>query len=168
MIELDEGPAESARGDAPERRLAGAAQADQRDAADRGRCLSGWRIRRFSAQRRNSGLDRIGLGSLQQFAQQGPLTGQGLVAYQVFDRCAGRARHASQQDDRKIALAAFKLGEIALGDARSDGQRLARHAAKRAHLAHPLAKLAEEGAIRRGAGGRVGLRSGISALLHSG
>ena len=57
---------------------------------------------------------------------------------------AHRVRHAPQQHDRDIALAALELRDIALGNSRHFREHFARHAAKGAHGAHTLAKLLEK------------------------
>ncbi|OIQ69064.1 hypothetical protein GALL_493360 [mine drainage metagenome] len=57
---------------------------------------------------------------------------------------AHRVRHPAQQHDRDVALAAFKLRDIAFGYPGNFGEHLARHAAKRAHVADTLAELFEK------------------------
>jgi hypothetical protein len=57
---------------------------------------------------------------------------------------AHRVRDAAQQHDRDIALAAFELRDVALGNSRHLGEHLPRHAAQRAHGADALPKLFEK------------------------
>src|SRR6478672_11894385 len=57
---------------------------------------------------------------------------------------AHRVRDPPQQHDRDVALAAFKLGNVAFGNAGDLGEHLSRHAAKRAHGPNTLAELFEK------------------------
>ena len=50
----------------------------------------------------------------------------------------------AQQHDGDVALAAFELRDVALGNSRHLGEHLSRHAAQRAHGADALAELLEK------------------------
>ena len=63
---------------------------------------------------------------------------------EVFQMRAHRVRHPAQQHDRDVALAAFELRDIALGNAGNFCEHLSRHAAQRAHGADTLAELLEK------------------------
>jgi hypothetical protein len=80
----------------------------------------------------------------QEVADHGPVEGRFGCGNEVFQMRAHRVRHAPQQHDRDIALAAFELRDIALGNSRHFCEHLARHAAQRPHGAHTLAKLLEK------------------------
>ena len=88
--------------------------------------------------------DLVRRGLAQEVAHHRPVR-RGLAGgNQVFEMRAHRVRHPAQQHDRDVALAAFELGDIALGNAGDLGQHLARHAAQRAHGADALAELFEK------------------------
>src|SRR5205814_5478641 len=108
-VELDERQAQAVREPAPERRLACAAQADERDAP----------------------------------AARGAL----FFAHQVLYRDAHGARDLAQQQHRDVAAARLELGEIALGHAAGERERLPRHAVLGAPGAHALAE-AGAGGVR--------------------
>ena len=98
-----------------------------------------------------SGQNLLGVGHLgrsclaEKIADHGPV-GRGIaVRDQVLEVCAHRVRDPAQQHDGDIALAAFELRDVALGNAGYLRQHLARHAAQSAHGADTLAKLFEEG-----------------------
>ncbi len=63
---------------------------------------------------------------------------------------AHRVGDTAEQHDRDIALAAFELRDVALGNPGHPGEHLARHAAQRAHGADALAELFEEAGFRIG------------------
>jgi hypothetical protein len=63
---------------------------------------------------------------------------------QIFQMRAHRVRDPAQQHDRDVALAAFELRDIALGNPRHFCQHFARHAAQRAHGADTLAERFEK------------------------
>ena len=72
-------------------------------------------------------------------------SGAGSVAgMQVFEMRAHRVGDPAQQHDRDVALAAFELRDVALGNAGYFREHLSRHAAQRAHGAHALAELFEK------------------------
>ena len=149
-VELDERPAEMLRQHAPERRLAGAAQADQRDAP---RPVG-------AGGARNARLDQ--LGEFRQFAFRhlrerdrawrraprcrAPLAGSSAAAGRS-SACAMARMHAR----RRIAGAAFDLRQIALGGFGRLRQLPARHAALGAMPPHLAADRGEEGGDSRGA-----------------
>ena len=74
---------------------------------------------------------------------------------QIFQMRAHRVRHPAQQHDRDVALAAFELRDIALGNAGNFGQHLSRHAAQRAHGADALAEMGEKAGFGIGIFGHV-------------
>jgi hypothetical protein len=83
---------------------------------------------------------------------------------QFQQRDAERVGDMAQHHDRGVGFAAFDLGQVALGDRRAQGQRLARHAAPGACLAHAMAQRRDEFGIgglvvegRVGGGGVLGL-----------
>ena len=95
----------------PERGFAGAAQADQRDAAER------------RAPRRRcaaAGEQILGLRDLrrrrlaQEIAKHLPVRGRIGRGKQIFEMRAHRVRDAAQQHDGDVALAAFELRDVAL------------------------------------------------------
>src|ERR1700726_204725 len=66
-----------------------------------------------------------------------------------------RIRHAAQQHDRDVALAAFELRDIALGNAGDFREHLSRHPAQRAHGADTLPELFEKAGFGIGIFGHV-------------
>jgi hypothetical protein len=81
---------------------------------------------------------------------------RGVLAHQQLDRHLHRVRQLAQQQDGNVALARFELREVALGDARGEGQCLARHAVLGAPGAHALTHAGEV----RGFGVVAALRRG--------
>jgi hypothetical protein len=80
-------------------------------------------------------------------------------AHQGFDRDAHRAREFAQQQHGNVALTGLELREVALRDAGSGRERLARHAVAATPGAYPVAELGEVGGFLlgielRGRGGR--------------
>ena len=126
-VELDERPAQMLRQHAAERRLAGAAQADQRDAP---RAVG-------AARPRQAGLDIFGkrrqftLRHLRQQIEDGAER-RGARAGFRQQRGTGqveRLRDGAQHADGRIADAAFDLRQVALGSLRGLRQLPPRHAA---------------------------------------
>ena len=107
-----------------------------------------------------AGKDVLGLRDLarrrlaQEVADDRPVRRRLGCGNQVFEMRAHRVRDPAQQHDRDVALAAFELRDIALGNAGNFRQHLARHAAQRAHGADALAELFE----------KVGFGVGISVM----
>jgi hypothetical protein len=84
----------------------------------------------------------LGREFLQVLDQQGEFDGMAVVLAEQFgQRGFQRARYLAQEQDGNIALSAFQLGKIALGDAGFPGQRLARKAKAGAGIADPGAQL---------------------------
>ena len=133
-VELDERPAEMLRQHPAERRLAGAAQADQRDAP---RAVG-------AARPRHAGLDLLGerrqfaLRHLRQQIENGAERRGARARFrqQRGTRQIERLRDGAQHADRRIADAAFDLRQIALGGLRGLRQLPARHAALGAIAPH--------------------------------
>ena len=176
-VELDERPAEMLRQHAPERRLAGAAQTDQRDAPRRGRRCSAapaaprclWRAPAIRSPALAPSRSRMAPSA----AVRAPASGSS-AAHGQFERLRDGAQHA----DRRIAGAAFDLRQIALRRLRGLRQLPARHAALGAVAPH-LARRSRRGTRHLGsfAGGRedcrrfqpslaVGLATDRSAFMH--
>ena len=145
LVELDKAPADLLRQHPPERGLAGAAQADQRDAGERG---AAWR------QRAAAGEHVLGLRDLarrrlaQEISDHRPIGHRLARGDQVLEMRAHRACDTAQQHDRDIAFAALQLGDVAFGNAGDFCEHLARHAGQAARGAHPLAELFEEVGFR--------------------
>ncbi|MGY4367286.1 hypothetical protein ACVW1A_003351 [Bradyrhizobium sp. LB1.3] len=111
LVELDKAPADLLRQHPAERGLAGAAQADQRDAAER------------RAPRRRcaaAGEQILGLRDLrrrrlaQEIAKHLPVRGRIPRGKQIFQMRAHRVGDAAQQHDGDVALAALELRDVAL------------------------------------------------------
>ena len=77
----------------------------------------------------------------QEIADHGPVRRGLAVGNQILEMRAHRVRHAAQQHDRDVALAAFELRDIAFGNAGNFCEHFSRHAAQRAHGADTLAEL---------------------------
>ncbi len=69
------------------------------------------------------------------------------VGDQRFERDVQRPCQPPQDRQRRVPLAAFELGQVALRDSRVFGQDLARHPPARPELADPPTDRGEEGAI---------------------
>ena len=136
-----------------ERRLAAAAQADQRDAlaarvVRRLAEMAQQQVARFGKCRRRQPLEEL--------RQQHEIErGLGAFVHQLRDGQADGARDPPQQHDRAVAEPGLELGEVALGDFGVACERLARHAALVAQRAHALAEPAQIG-VGLAAGGGLG------------
>ena len=117
-VELDERPAEMLREHAPERRFAGAAQTDQRDAP---RAVgAGWHAR--CAPRSIERAPAIRLPALapgDRGCRRAPPDARPLSGSKAASGEIERARDGAQHARRRIAGAAFDLRQIALGGRRS-------------------------------------------------
>ncbi|MGX1042617.1 hypothetical protein AB7M41_002323 [Bradyrhizobium diazoefficiens] len=99
--------------DLAERGLAGAAQADQRDAAERRAPRRGC----AAAGEHVLGLrDLRGRRLAQEIAKHLPVRRRIGAGQQIFEMRAHRVGDAAEQHDRDIALAAFELRDVALRD----------------------------------------------------
>ena len=149
-VELDEGHVEPRRQQAAERRLAAAAQADQRDAP------APQIVRRLAEMLQQQVARLAQRGRRQPFeelAQQHQVERRiGAFVDELGHRQADGARDPPQQHDRDVAFADLELGQIALRHLRVLGQHLARHAALVAQRAHALAEAAQIGVACRGYG----------------
>src|SRR5262249_35034645 len=111
-VELDEGHAEALGEEPPKRRLAAAAQANERDAPAPG--IVGWiaevleqKITRFCERRRRE--------PLKELRQQNKIEGRlGAFMHQLGDGKAEGARDAPQQHDRAVTQAGLELRQVAL------------------------------------------------------
>ena len=110
----------------PERRLAGAAQADQRDARAALRALPWSPPVPSSSPSATRARRSVGLVALlEQFADQQPFgRRRGDVAEQFGQRALQRLRHLQQDQDRGVADAVFQVGEMALGHVGGDASAL--------------------------------------------
>ena len=148
-VQLDERPVQRLRERASERRLAGAAQADQRDVGASRRVVAA----EFPHQSVEDVLDPVRRQLVQEAAEQA-MFGRGL-AQQLGERCAQRLSDPAQQHDRHVPVAGLELCEVAFRDMRFVRERLARPAAPFARLAHPPAQAMQElGAVALFACGR--------------
>ena len=140
LVQLDEIPADLPGENFSERGFAGAAQSDQRDAGEgsavRGRAMAGERVLCLG--------DLRGGRLAQEIADHRPVRCGIGGRDQVFQMRAHRVRHAPQQHDGHIALAAFELRNVALRNTGHLCKHLARHAAQRAHRTYALAELVEK------------------------
>ncbi len=128
-----------------QRGLARAAQPDQRDAGKR----RPPRRRRVAAGKQILGPRDLARGGFpKQVADDLPVRGRFGCRNKVLEMRAHRVRYASEQHDGDVAFAAFKLGDVALGNAGNLGEHLARHAAKRPRGADALAELFEKTGFR--------------------
>ena len=144
LVELDETPADPFRQHLAEGGFAGAAQADQRDARKRSPPL---RREAFAGEDVLGLRDLVRRGLSQQVANDRPI-GCGLGdGNEIFQMRAHRVRYPAQQHDGDVALAAFKLRDVALGNAGHSGEHFSRHAAKRAHGADTLSELLEKAGL---------------------
>src|SRR5260221_8596649 len=140
-VELDEGNAARGGETAAERRLAGAAQADEGDAVA---------TPLFHRRAEGIGEDIARLGklhrrqALESLQEEGELDRTlGPVAHDVGERQSHRLGDLAQQDDRDVAVASLELGEVALRDGAVARHDLARHPAPRPCLANALAEEAQ-------------------------
>ena len=96
---------------------------------------------------------------LQVLDQEGEFNGVGIAfAEQFGQRSFQRRCHLAQQQDGDVALPAFQLGQVALGNAGFPGQRLARQAMAGTRVPHAGAELLQVGlfvlcGFGRGCGG---------------
>ena len=140
-VQLDERHAAPGGELGPERRLAGAAQTDQGDAL-----LAPLAV----AQAEAGGQQRMGLLELgvvqppQQILHAGQRRAR-RVLQQLEDGDVQGPGGGFQRVDRHVALAAFHVGQEALGQVGIGGQLLARHAPPRPPRAHPRAQLDQGG-----------------------
>ena len=133
-VELDEGPAEVPGEHAPERRLAGAAQADKRDAAA-AVGAGGARQARFDVPNERRQFTRRNLRQQIGDAVERRRARRGLGQERgggKIERLRDRPQHAH----RRIAGAALDLRQISLGGERSLRQLPARHPALGAMAPH--------------------------------
>ena len=176
-VELDEGAAAVFRERRAERRLAGAAQADERDPL----LARGLFVAEVAHQAEHDVLEAM-LGQALEEAADQPLLDRALLRVEELrHRNAERARNAAQQQDRRVAFAGFELGEIALRHVRVLRQDLPRHPAALARLADVPAHRHQEfgvvrllgGIVRRGGDpwfggghGRAGWRGVTGNIMH--
>ena len=77
----------------------------------------------------------------QHFTQQQPFRrGGGDIAQQLRQRALQSTGHLQQDQDRSIAFAIFKAGQMSFGHIGRHGHRLARHPASSAQYTHPFAQ----------------------------
>lgn len=154
LVQIHLRPGEARGEPLGERGLARAAQADQRDAVQAVVARLGFaeQLRERDARR----FELRGRSAVQQVADQQPVGRVGgLVAQQLGQRAVERQGDLAQDQDRRVAMPGFEVGEVALGDIRGLRQHLARHAAPRAQPPHALAE-----GLLQGVGhlGRLGAR----------
>ena len=162
-VELHEWHGQRLGGELAQRGLAGAAQADQRDAS---LCRSAGLAEPLGDQAPRLGkLRRRQALQLMQGERQvhGTL---GRVAHQRGGLDAERLGDLAQHQKRGIAGPALQLRQVALGHPRSPRQRLARHAAAGPRQPHALAHPLEVGLVRRRRPA-PGLRCGVRNRGHA-
>ncbi|MNY17264.1 hypothetical protein D3C86_1505700 [compost metagenome] len=175
-VQFDEGDALGSRQRPAQRGFAGAAQADQRDAAmpriarfRRGQGVSGCfahagevagrQLRQPLHQLRELG-GALAAGLLRAARRGGVAIYLGQYHGQ---RHVQRAGHVAQQQHGGVAGAGFQVGEVAFGHPRATRKILAGHAARRAQRADALPEVRQIGIALGGAvvGVRFGIRFGI-------
>ena len=164
-VELDERAAAVLRERRAERRLAGAAQADERDALLARRFF----VAEVAHQAEHDVLEPMLGQALEEAADQPLLDGALAAVEQLGHGNAERARDAAQQQDRRVAFAGLELGEVALRHVRVLRQDLARHAAALARFAHVPAHRDQEIGVVRLLGGVVGAavtRCSVAAMAR--
>ena len=152
-VELDERLAQFGGERASERGLAGAAQADERDALAPRRGF----LAVVAHQPEDDVLEPVRRQAVEEAADQ-PLFDRALARIdELGERHREGARDAAEQEHRRVAFAGFELREIALGDAGALRHRLAREPPPFARLPHLSAERRQERGvlgigIRRGGG----------------
>ncbi|MCY1371865.1 hypothetical protein D9M69_590330 [compost metagenome] len=144
-VQLHEGIAQVVRQHLAQRRLAGAAQADQRHALG---AVGPLRARAHTEQLRQRLARALQIGlrpAAEQFPDQQPIRRfRGDVADQFGQRAVERLRDLQQHKDRRVAHPMLEIGQVALRHARHLRQALAGHPAYGPQAAHPLAQCHEE------------------------